>query len=55
MHDPEVRMPATSRSSNLVAQSKALEAAGIALSLVTRAPCAHPITDHHRRPAAGAR
>jgi len=31
-------MPATSRSSNLVAQSKALEAAGIALSLVTRVP-----------------
>jgi len=31
-------MPATSRSSNLSAQSKALEAAGIALSLVAGVP-----------------
>jgi len=33
-----VLMPATSRSSNLSAQSKALEAAGIALSLVAGVP-----------------
>ena len=38
MNDPEVIMLAASHNGNLVAQSKALEAAGIALSLVVRVP-----------------
>ena len=38
MNDPEVTVPAATREGNLVAYSKALEAAGLALSLVKTVP-----------------
>jgi four helix bundle protein len=38
MNDPEVTVPAATREGNLVAYSKALEAAGLALSLVKAVP-----------------
>ena len=38
MNDPEVTMSPAATNTNLVALSKALEAAGIAIKLVMRAP-----------------
>jgi four helix bundle protein len=38
MHDPEVTMQSSLPNNNLVAYSKAIEAAGITLSLVRRVP-----------------
>ena len=38
MNDPEVTMSSALTNTNLVAHEKALEAAGIAIALVTRAP-----------------
>jgi hypothetical protein len=38
MNDPEVTVPAATREGNLVAYSKALDAAGLALSLVKTVP-----------------
>ena len=53
MNDPEVTMSKAATNTNLIAHTKALEAAGLAVKLVIRVPAPlKPITDQVIRSAA---